>query len=175
MYQTPPVPWDLVIGVRKGRWGTYWKQAKFTTTFTFDTHLIWLILPSSSSDALIPRSEVLHIGHLSSSPSSVRDCYDWACDFCFVSSDQNISTIYSLFSDQEQRFAITNHDLPYVPYLWFPCSLQVKLYEGKLMSIMTCSLVSVMLLVRILFIDTSLHKPVVMFTEFSFHLGTSEV
>jgi hypothetical protein len=36
--------------------------------------------------------------------------------FCFVSfdikgSDRNISTICSLFSDQEQRFAITNHDL----------------------------------------------------------------
>jgi hypothetical protein len=28
------------------------------------------------------------------------------------SSIQNISTICSLFSDQEQRFAITNHDLP---------------------------------------------------------------
>jgi hypothetical protein len=36
-------------------------------------------------------------------------------------------------------------------------------------------LVSVMLLVRILFIDTSLHKPVVWFTKFSFRLGTSEV
>jgi hypothetical protein len=53
--------------------------------------------------------------------------------------------------------------------------LQVKLYKGKLMSIMTCALVSVMLLVRILFIDTSLLKPVVMFIEFSFRLGTSEV
>jgi hypothetical protein len=30
-----------------------------------------------------------------------------------------------------------------------------------------------MLLVRVLFIDTSLHKPMVMFTEFSFRLGTS--
>jgi hypothetical protein len=55
------------------------------------------------------------------------------------------------------------------------CSLQVQLYEGKLLSIMTCALVNVMLLVRILFIDTSLHKPVFMFTEFSFRLGTSEV
>jgi hypothetical protein len=55
------------------------------------------------------------------------------------------------------------------------CLLQVKLYEGKLLSIMTCALVSVMLLVRILFIDTSLHKLVVMFTEFNFCLGTSEV
>jgi hypothetical protein len=54
-------------------------------------------------------------------------------------------------------------------------SLQVKLYEGKLLSIMTCALVGVMLLVSILFIDTSLHKPVVMFIEFSFCLGTSEV
>jgi hypothetical protein len=37
--------------------------------------------------------------------------------FCFESSDikgfdRNISIICSLFSDQEQRFAITNHDLP---------------------------------------------------------------
>jgi hypothetical protein len=55
------------------------------------------------------------------------------------------------------------------------CSLQVKLYEGRLLSTMTCALVSVMLLVCILFIDTSLHKPVGMFTEFSFRLGTSEV
>jgi hypothetical protein len=55
------------------------------------------------------------------------------------------------------------------------CLLQVKLYEGKLLSIMNCALVSVMLLVRVLFIDTSLHKPVIMFTEFSFCLGTSEV
>jgi hypothetical protein len=55
------------------------------------------------------------------------------------------------------------------------CLLQVQLYDGKLLSIMTSALVSVMLLVRILFIDTSLHKPVVMFTEFSFCLGTSEV
>jgi hypothetical protein len=36
---------------------------------------------------------------------------------------------------------------------------------------MTCVLINVMLLVHILFIDTSLHKPVVMFTEFSFPLG----
>jgi hypothetical protein len=55
------------------------------------------------------------------------------------------------------------------------CLLQVKLYEGNLLSIMTCAMVSVILLVRILFLDTSLHKPVVMFTEFSFRLGTSEV
>jgi hypothetical protein len=55
------------------------------------------------------------------------------------------------------------------------CSLQVKLYEGKLLSIMTCVLVSVILLVRILFIDTSLHKPVVKFTDFSFCLGIREV
>jgi hypothetical protein len=55
------------------------------------------------------------------------------------------------------------------------CLLQVKLYEGKLLTIMTCALVSVMLLVRILFIDTSLHKSMVLFTEFSFRLGTSEV
>jgi hypothetical protein len=55
------------------------------------------------------------------------------------------------------------------------CSLQVKLYKGKLLSIMTCVLINMMLLVRILFIDTSLDKPVVVFTEFSFRLGTSEV
>ena len=50
----------------------------------------------------------------------------------------------------------------------------VIIYE-KLLSIMTYALISVMLLVRILFIDTSLHKPVVWFTKFSFRLGTSEV
>jgi C4-dicarboxylate transporter len=93
----------------------------------------------------------------------------------YKGSDWNISTICLLFSDQEQRFAITNHDLPCAPLLWLLCSLQVKLYKGKLLSIMTCVLVSVMLLVCILFIDTSLHKPVVMFTQFTFRLGTSEV
>jgi C4-dicarboxylate transporter len=89
--------------------------------------------------------------------------------------DRNISTICLLFSNQEQRFAITNHDLPCAPLLWLLCSLQVKLYKGKSLSIMTCVLVSVMLLVRILFIDTSLHKHVVIFTKFSFRLGTSKV
>jgi hypothetical protein len=55
------------------------------------------------------------------------------------------------------------------------CLLQVKLYKGKLLSIMTGGLINVLILVCILFIDTSLHKPVDMFTEFSFCLGTSEV
>jgi hypothetical protein len=55
------------------------------------------------------------------------------------------------------------------------CSMQVKLYKGKLLSIITCVLINVMLLAHILFIDTSLHKPVVVFTEFSFCLATSEV
>jgi hypothetical protein len=40
---------------------------------------------------------------------------------------------------------------------------------------MNCLLMNVMLLVCILFIETSLHKLVVMFTEFSFRLGTSKV
>ena len=40
---------------------------------------------------------------------------------------------------------------------------------------MTCVSMNVMLLVRILFIDALLHKLVVMFTELSFRLGTSEV
>jgi hypothetical protein len=53
--------------------------------------------------------------------------------------------------------------------------LWIRLRRIKLLSIITCALVSVMLLVRILFIDASLHKPVVMFTEFNFRLGTSEV
>ena len=52
--------------------------------------------------------------------------------------------------------------------------LQAKLYNGELLSSMSCVMVSVMLLVRILFIDTSLHKPAYMFTELSFRLGTSE-
>jgi hypothetical protein len=61
-------------------------------------------------------------------------------------------------------------------YLCFPFTYcKSTLYEGKLLSIIICALVNVMLLVRILFIDTSLYKPVVMFTEFSFRLGTSEV
>jgi hypothetical protein len=61
-------------------------------------------------------------------------------------------------------------------YLWFPFNYCKSIsYKGKLMSIIICALVNVMLLVRILIIDTSLHKPVVMFTEFSFRLGTSEV
>ena len=70
--------------------------------------------------------------------------------------------------------------LPKLISLMHPCSndflliASVIIYE-KLLSIMTCALVSVMLLVRILFIDTSLHKPVVWFTKFSFRLGTSEV
>jgi hypothetical protein len=45
----------------------------------------------------------------------------------------------------------------------------------QLLSIIPCALVNVMLLVPILIIDTSLYKPVVLFTEFSFYLGTSEV
>jgi hypothetical protein len=61
-------------------------------------------------------------------------------------------------------------------YLWFPFAYcKSILYEEKLLSIITCALVNVMLLIRILFIDTSLHKPVVMFTEFSFCLGIGEV
>jgi hypothetical protein len=45
------------------------------------------------------------------------------------------------------------------------CSLQVKLYKRKLLSIMTFVLINVILLVYILFIDTSLHKPVVYFAS----------
>jgi hypothetical protein len=61
-------------------------------------------------------------------------------------------------------------------YLRFPFTYCKSIsYKGKLLSIIICALVNVMLLVRILFIDTSLHKHVVMFTEFNFRLGTSEV
>jgi hypothetical protein len=35
--------WPPIYRARRGRWGTDWKQAKFTTTFTFDTRLVWLI------------------------------------------------------------------------------------------------------------------------------------
>ena len=52
---------------------------------------------------------------------------------------------------------------------------QVRLYERKLLSRMIYVSMNVMLLVRILFIDTSLYKPVVWFTELSFRLGTGEV
>ena len=78
-----------------------------------------------------------------------------------------------MFSDQERRFAIANSDFFYA--LMIPYLLQDGLYMNKLLSIMSWVLVSVMLLVRILFIDTSLHKPVILFTEFIFRLGTSEV
>ena len=76
---------------------------------------------------------------------------------------------------KNKGFAIANVD-----FFMHPCfndfllTASLIVYE-KLLSIMTCALVSVMLLVRILFIDTSLHKPVVWFTKLSFRLGTSEV
>jgi hypothetical protein len=45
--------------------------------------------------------------------------------FCYIisdikGSDRNISVFCSLISDPEQRFAITNHDLPCASLLWFP-------------------------------------------------------
>jgi hypothetical protein len=86
------------------------------------------------------------------------------------------SIVCSLFSDQELRFAITNYSLLCASLYVIPFTYcKSILYKGKLLSIITCALVNVMILVRILIIDTSLHKPVVMFTEFSFRLGTSEV
>ena len=56
-------------------------------------------------------------------------------------------------------------------YVWFPLLFASLFLWRKLMSFMTCVLVRMMLLVRILFIDTSLHKPVDWFTEFSFAWG----
>jgi hypothetical protein len=86
------------------------------------------------------------------------------------------SIVCSLFSDQELRFAITNYNLLCASLYVIPFTYcKSILYKGKLLSIITCALVNVMLLVCILIIDTSLHKPMVMFTEFSFRLGTSEV
>jgi hypothetical protein len=40
--------------------------------------------------------------------------------FCYKRLRSKISTVCSLFSDQEHRFAITNHDLPCASLLWFP-------------------------------------------------------
>src|SRR5215216_3484283 len=57
------------------------------------------------------------------------------------------------------KFAITNYDSLYVSLLCFLYLLQVKLYNSELSSIMIYALMNVMLLVRILFIDSSLHKP----------------
>jgi hypothetical protein len=49
----------------------------------------------------------------------------WAYGFCYISSVikgpvQKISIVCSLFSDQERRFAITNHNLRCASLLWFP-------------------------------------------------------
>jgi hypothetical protein len=136
---------------------------------------IHVFYPSLFSMMLL--SEWIYIWKLSMTVKRLLWLSTWFLRYklWYKGSDRNISTICLLFSDQEQRFVITNHDFLCPPLLWFFCSLQVKIYKRKLLSIMTCVLVSVMLLVRILFIDTSLHKPVVMFTEFSFRLGTSEV
>ena len=106
----------------------------------------------------------------------------WAYSFCYISSvlkkglrsKERIAC--SLFSDQELRFAITNYNLLCASLYVIPFTYCKSIsYKGKLLSIIICALLNVMLLVCILIIDTSLHKPVVMFTEFSFHLGTSEV
>jgi hypothetical protein len=71
----------------------------------------------------------------------------WAYGFCYISSvskrlRSRLSTVCSLFSDQEQRFAITNHDLPCASLFVIPFSYYKSLlYEGKLLSIITCALV----------------------------------
>src|SRR3954463_550949 len=86
-----------------------------------------------------------------------------------------LKTVCQLFSDQEQSLPFPIMIYLYASLLSLPYLLQVKLYNGELLSTLSCLLVSVMLLVRIIFIDTSLHKPVDMFTELSFLLGTIEV
>jgi hypothetical protein len=124
-------------------------------------------------------SEGIYLWKLSMNTKSL---FHWEYGFCYISSvlkrhcsKERIAC--SSFSDQELRFAITNYIVYLVhPYLWFPFTYCKFLsYKGKLPSIIPCALVNVMLLVCILIIDTSLHKSLVMFTEFRFRLGTSEV
>jgi hypothetical protein len=67
-------------------------------------------------------SERIYLWKLS---MTIKRLFYWACGFCYISSDikgsvRKISLVCSLFSDQEQRFAITNHDLPCASLLWFP-------------------------------------------------------
>ena len=86
-----------------------------------------------------------------------------------------VTPMKSRSHDQEQSLPIPIMIYLYASLLWLMYLLQAKLYNGELLSSMSSVMVSVMLLVRIIFIDTSLHKPVDLFPELSFRLGTSEV
>ena len=59
-------------------------------------------------------------------------------------------TVCQLFSDQEQSLPIPIMIYLYASLLWLMYLLQAKLYNGELLSSMSCAMVSVMLLVSIL-------------------------
>jgi hypothetical protein len=156
----------------------YLKQAFELLCFTHSyvdpfNHVYYLLLIST-----MLLSEGIYLWKLSMNAKSL---FRWAYGFCYISSvlkrlHSKASIVYSLFSDQELRFATTNYSLLCASFYVIPFTYcKSILCKGKLLSIITCALVNVMLLVRILIIDTSLHKPVVMFTEFSFRLGTSKI
>ena len=69
------------------------------------------------------------------------------------------------------KFAITNYDSLYVSLLYFLYSLQVKLYNSELSSIMICVFDECDASCPYSFIDSSLHKPKAMFIELSFAWG----
>ena len=72
------------------------------------------------------------------------------------------------------KFAITNYDLLYVSLLCFLYLLQVKLYNSELSSIMIYVFDECDASCPYSFIDSSLHKPEVMFIELSFAWGQAK-
>ena len=72
------------------------------------------------------------------------------------------------------KFAITNYDLLYVSLLCFLYSLQVELYNSELSSIMIYVFDECDASCPYYFIDSSLHKPEVMFIELSFSWGQAK-
>ena len=59
-------------------------------------------------------------------------------------------TVFQVFSNQEQSLPIPIMIYLYASLLWLMYLLQAKLYNGELLSSMSCVMVSVMLLVRII-------------------------
>ena len=72
------------------------------------------------------------------------------------------------------KFAITNYDSLYVSLLCFLYSLQVELYNSELSSIMIYVFDECDASCPYSFIDSSLHKPEVMFIELSFAWGQAK-
>ena len=72
------------------------------------------------------------------------------------------------------KFAITNYDSLYVSLLCFLYLLQVKLYNSELSSIMIYVFDDCDASCPYYFIDSSLHKPEVMFIELSFTWGQAK-